>query len=81
MTVRLQDNKITETKERTPTVSRIVTVNSITTMMFLVLVSSASPSSSLFLQPQQAEATAYGLELQRGVPLAYIVIDGKASRL
>lgn len=46
-------------------------------MMFLALVS-ASPSS-LFMQPQQAEATAYGLE-QR-IPPAYIIIDGKASRL
>jgi hypothetical protein len=46
--------------------------------MFLVLVS-ASPSS-LFLHTQQAEATAYGLGLQR-IPPAYIVVDGKASTL
>jgi hypothetical protein len=45
-------------------------------MMFLVLVS-VTPSS-LFLQPQQAEATAYGLGR---VPPAYIVSDGQASRL
>lgn len=47
-------------------------------MMFLILVSSA-PSSLLF-QPQQAEATAYGLGLQR-VPPAAIVADGQSSRL
>jgi hypothetical protein len=73
----LQDNKITEPKEKAPTLSRIMLVTGISAMMFLVLVS-ASPSS-LFLQPQQAEATAYGLGER--VPPAYIVVDGKASRL
>ena len=34
----------------------------------------------LFLQPPQAEATAYGIEGNR-LPPAYIAIDGKASRL
>jgi hypothetical protein len=52
-----------------------MSVSAITTMMFLVLVS-ASPSS-MFLQAQQAEAT-YGLQR---IPPAYIVVDGKASRL
>ena len=46
-------------------------------MMFLVLVS-ASLSSSL--QPPQAEATAYGFEDNR-LPPAYIIVDGKSSRL
>jgi hypothetical protein len=47
-----------------------------TAMMFFVL---ASSSSSLVLQ-QQAQATAYGLEDPR-VPPAYIIVDGKVSRL
>jgi hypothetical protein len=54
--------------------SKIVLVTTITTMMFLVLV---SPS---FQPQQQAEASAYGLGDSR-VPPAYIVIDGKASKL
>ena len=73
----MQDNKITVTKKRTPTFSRIMLVTSIAAMTFLVLF--AFPSS-LFLQPQQAEATAYGLGLQR-LPSAYIVVDGRASPL
>jgi hypothetical protein len=52
----LRGNKITDIKERTPTLSRIMLVIAITTMMCLVL-GSAAPSS-LFLQPQQVEATA-----------------------
>src|SRR5687768_404327 len=47
-----------------------------TAMMFFVL---ASSSSSLVLQ-QQAQATAYGLGDPR-VPPAYIIVDGKVSRL
>ncbi len=54
-----------------------MSVTAITSMMFLVIVS-ASPTSSMFSQPQQAEATVYGLG---GVPPAFIVIDGQASRL
>jgi hypothetical protein len=72
----LQGNKITRTKERISTLSRIITTTSITTMLFLALVS-AYPTS-LFLQSQQAEAAAYGLQR---VPPAYIVVDGKASPL
>ncbi len=75
MTHSLQDNIITDTKKRAQ-LPRIISVTIMTTMMFLVLVS-ATPS--LFLQPQQAEASAYGLG-QR-VPPAFIVIDGKASQL
>ena len=45
-------------------------------MMFLALVAAAPPS--LLLQPQQAEATVYGLPR---VPPAYIVADGQSSRL
>lgn len=71
----MQGNIITATKEKTP-LSRIMAVAAITTMMFLVLVS-ASPSS-MFLQPQQAEATAYGLQR---IPPAYIIVDGQTSRL
>lgn len=67
---------MTDTKERTFTLSRIMSTAAITTMMFLALVS-AYPSS-LFLHSQQAEATAYGLPR---LPPAYIVIDGKASQL
>jgi hypothetical protein len=74
----LQNNKITKTKKRTLKPSRIMFTTAITTMMFLVLVS-ASPSS-LLLQPQQVEATAYGLGLQRAPPAA-IVGDGQSSRL
>jgi hypothetical protein len=47
-------------------------------MMFLVLVVSSSPS--LGLQPHQAQATAYGLGDPR-LPPAYIIVDGKVSRL
>src|SRR5688572_25736704 len=54
-------------------------VSVMTAMMFLVLVSAAPASSSILSFQQQAEASAYGLE-QR-VPPAYIVIDGKPSRL
>lgn len=43
--------------------SRIVMVSSMTSMMLLGLLISESPS--LFLQSQQAEAAAHGLELQR----------------
>jgi hypothetical protein len=43
-------------------------------MMFLALVAAAP--SSLLLQPQQAEATAYGLPR---VPPAYIIADGQSS--
>jgi hypothetical protein len=49
----MQDNKIADTKERTSTLSRIISTTAITTMMFLALVS-AYPTS-LFLQSQQAE--------------------------
>jgi hypothetical protein len=58
--------------------SRIVLVTVITAMMFLVLVISSSPSFGL--QPQQAQATAYGLGDPR-LPPAYIIIDGKISKL
>ena len=47
--------------------------------MFLVLVSSSS-TSILSLQYQQAHATAFGLGDSR-VPPAYIIVDGKVSRL
>ncbi len=70
----MNGNKITNTQEKVPLL-RIMSIAAITTMMMLVL-ASTSPSS-LFLQPQEAEAT-YGL--QRVSP-AYIVVDGKASRL
>jgi hypothetical protein len=74
-TIRLQiENLVTNVRTR---LSRIMSVSAITTMMFLVLVWTAS--SSLFLQPQQAEATVLGLG-QR-VPPAYIVVDGRASQL
>jgi hypothetical protein len=61
-------------------------VSSITTMMFLALVS-ASPSSSILSlqQQQQAEATSLSSSSFRLgssiLPPAYIIVDGKASRL
>ena len=75
MNFQMQGNKITEIT-KSASLSRTVLVTGITTMMFLVLL--ASPSS-LFLLPQQAEASAYGLGER--VPPTYIVIDGKPSRL
>jgi hypothetical protein len=78
MNFQLQGNNITATKERTP-LSRIMLVSIMTTMMFLVLVSAAPASSSILSFQQQAEASAYGLGER--VPPAYIVIDGKPSRL
>lgn len=65
--------------------SRLMLVAGITTMMFLVLVS-ASPSSSLLsLQQQQAEASLLSSPSSRlgdgRLPPAYIIVDGKASRL
>jgi hypothetical protein len=53
-----------------------MSITAITTMMLLALVAAAP--SSLLLQPQQAEATAYGLQR---LPPAFIVVDGKASPL
>jgi hypothetical protein len=73
------NNIAAATKERTPALSRIMLVSVMTTMMFLVLFSAAPASSSILSFQQQDEASAYGLE-QR-VPPAYIVIDGKPSRL
>jgi hypothetical protein len=58
--------------------SKFVVVTTVTTLIFLVLVS-FSPSI-LSLQQQQAEASAYGLGSTR-VPPAYIIVDGKASKL
>lgn len=78
MNFQMQSNNISDGTKRTPALSRMMSITVITTMMFLVLVS-ASPSS-LFLQPQQAEATAYGLGQSR-IPPAFIVVDGKASIL
>src|SRR5215212_1019379 len=78
MNFQMQSNNIADGTKRTPALSRMMSIIVITTMTFLVLVS-ASPSS-LFLQPQQAEATAYGLGQSR-IPLAFIVVDGKASIL
>jgi hypothetical protein len=78
MNFQLQGNNIAATKERTP-LSRIMLVSVMTTMMFLALVSAAPASSSILSFQQQAEASAYGLG-QR-VPPAYIVVDGKPSRL
>jgi hypothetical protein len=52
-------------------------VGSITTMMLLVVAS--YPFSMLFLQ-QEAEATAFEFGNSR-VPPAYIIVDGKASKL
>ena len=46
-------------------------------MIFFVLVAS---SPSLGLQPQQAQASAYGLGDPK-LPPAYIIVDGKVSRL
>ncbi|HEU4448277.1 MAG TPA: hypothetical protein VFR94_26650 [Nitrososphaeraceae archaeon] len=70
------DRNITNTTKRAP-LSRIISVTIMTAMMFFVLASSSS--SSLVLQ-QQAQATAYGLGDPR-VPPAYIIVDGKVSRL
>jgi hypothetical protein len=75
MVLKLQSNKIVDAKERTLRLSRIMSITTITIMMFLALLS-ASPS--LFMQPQQAEATAYGLQR---LPPALIIVDGKASQL
>ncbi len=62
--------------------SRIMSVTGITAMMFLVLISiSPSPSVlSLLHQTQQAEATLLSSS-SRFVPSAYIIVDGKASKL
>jgi hypothetical protein len=49
-------------------------------MIFLVLASFSFPSI-LSLQLQQAEASAYGLVGSGIVPPAYIIVDGKASKL
>jgi hypothetical protein len=62
--------------------SRIMSVTGITAMMFLVLIS-ATPSPSLLSllqQPQQAEATLLPTSA-RFLPSAYIIVDGKASKL
>ena len=75
---RLQGTNINNTTKRALS-SRVVLVGAITTMMLFVLVFPSSSSSILSLQQQQAEASSYGLEDR--VPPAYIVIDGKASKL
>jgi hypothetical protein len=72
---------IRNTIERAP-LSRIMSVSGISAMLFLVLIS-ASPSLavlSLLHQPQQAEATLLPSP-SRFVPSAYIIVDGKASKL
>ncbi|MDQ3851513.1 MAG: hypothetical protein M3299_01615 [Thermoproteota archaeon] len=59
-----------------------MSVTGITAIMFLVLIS-ASPSLSvlsLLHQPQQAEASLLPSS-SRFVPSAYIIVDGKASKL
>src|SRR5215217_2554468 len=64
--------------------SRVMLVTGITTMMFLALVSASPSSSILSLQQQQAEATSLPLSFRLGhsiLPPAYIVVDGKTSRL
>jgi hypothetical protein len=57
--------------------SKLAVLPIVTTTMFLILASSST--SILSLQLQQAEASAYGL-VER-VPPAYIVVDGRASKL
>jgi hypothetical protein len=72
---------IRNTIERAP-FSRVMSVTGITAIMFLVLIS-ASPSLSvlsLLHQPQKAEASLLPSS-SRFVPSAYIIVDGKASKL
>jgi hypothetical protein len=73
---------ITNTTNR-ELLSRIMLVTNITSMMFLALVSASLFSSSLSFQ-QQAEATSLSSSFRLGdgrIPPAYILVDGKASRL
>jgi hypothetical protein len=84
MNFRLQGNNVKNTTKRV-LLSRVMLVTGITTMMFLLLVSASPYSSILSLQQQQAEAAAsLPLSFRLGhsiLPPAYIVVDGKASRL
>jgi hypothetical protein len=59
--------------------SKVVVIPIVTIMMFLVLASFSSSILSLQLPP--ADASAYGLVGSARLPPAYIVVDGKASRL
>jgi hypothetical protein len=84
MNFRLQ-GKNTKNIPNRALLSRILVIG-ITTMMFLVLVSAPPSSSILSLQQQQAEAASSSLPLSfrlghNILPPAYIVVDGKASRL
>jgi hypothetical protein len=70
---------ISEKKLKAFSISRVAVVGSITIMMLLVL--AFYPFSMLsLLQQQEAQATAFGLGNSR-VPPAYIIVDGKASKL
>ncbi|MDQ3884065.1 MAG: hypothetical protein M3239_01300, partial [Thermoproteota archaeon] len=61
--------------------SKVMVIPIVTIMMVLVLTSFSTTSIFSFqLQPQQADA-AYGLVGSARVPPAYIIVDGKASRL
>src|SRR5215207_3508119 len=85
MNFRLQGKNVTNATNRA-LLSRIMLVTGITTMMFLALVSASPSSSILSLQQQQAEASSLSLSssFRLGysiVPPAYIIVDGKASRL
>ena len=80
MNFQMQGNNNSAATQRRPALSRIMLVTAISTMMFLVLVSAAPASSSILSFQQQAEASAYGLGGSR-LPPAYIVLDGKVSKL
>jgi hypothetical protein len=60
--------------------SKIVVIPIVTIMMVLVLASFSTTSIFSFQLQQQADA-AYGLVGNARVPPAYIIVDGKASRL
>jgi hypothetical protein len=85
MNFRMQEKTVKSTTKK-GLLSRIILITGITAMMFLALVSASSSSSPILsLQQQQAEASLLpfpSFRLGDGrLPPAYIIVDGKASRL
>ncbi|MDQ3853187.1 MAG: hypothetical protein M3299_10175 [Thermoproteota archaeon] len=76
--------KINKNAKKGALLSRVTLVTGITTTMFLALLSTSPYLSILSLQQQEAEASILSSSFrlgQRVLPPAYIIVDGKASRL
>ncbi len=84
MNFRMQE-KINENTTKRALLSKVMLMTGITATMFLALISASPYLSILSLQQQEAEATSLSSSSfrlgQRILPPAYIIVDGKASKL